>query len=145
MKPLSPRILIIDDDSLNCELIQLLLQFSNPEYEITSALTPDEGLSLAATQLFDLYVLDYRLKGATGIEICRDIRLTHADARIMFFTGEAREQERQEAIKAGADAYLIKPDDLKILPETVKQLMGTHQPPVRPSASLPSQRSGMSL
>jgi two-component system response regulator ArlR len=145
MKPLAPRILIIDDDSINCVLIQLLLQFPNPEYEITCVLTSREGLSLAATQRFDLYVLDYRLGATGGTEICRAIRRTHADARIMFFTGEARERERQEAIKAGADAYLIKPDDLKILPEIVKRLMGTHQPAVRPSASLQSQRSRISL
>jgi CheY-like chemotaxis protein len=131
MQPLSPRILVIDDDSLNCELIKLMLQFSNPHYEITCALTSEEGLSLASSQGFDLYLLDYRLRGMTGIEVCRTLRQTHADTPIMFFTGETHDHKRQEAVQAGADAYLIKPNDLKNLTETVKQLLGMDKPATR--------------
>jgi DNA-binding response OmpR family regulator len=52
----------------------------------------------------------------------------------MFFTGEARERERREAMQAGADAYLIKPNDLKKLAETVKQLLDIHNPATRQDA-----------
>ncbi|MDT5060500.1 MAG: hypothetical protein QOH63_959 [Acidobacteriota bacterium] len=136
MQPLSPRILIIDDDSTNCELIKLMLQISNPDYEITSVSTPEEGLRLAAARRFDLYVLDYRLREISGIEVCHALRHTHADTRIMFFTGEAHERERQEAMQAGADAYLVKPNNLKNLTETVKRLLGMHQPATMPGVPL---------
>lgn len=145
MKPLSPRILVIDDDENICELIQLMLQKSNPDYEITCALTPEEGLSLAATQGFDLYVLDYKLEGITGIEVCRTLRRTDADTRIMFFTGVAYDRERQEAMQAGADAYLIKPDHLKNLTETVKHLLGAHKPAAMRNIPLKSYRSELSI
>jgi CheY-like chemotaxis protein len=145
MKPRSPRILIIDDDGTNCELIQLMLQISNPDYEVTSVLTPEEGLRLAATQRFDLYVLDYRLRGLTGIEVCRTLRQTHADTRIMFFTGEAHERERQEAMQAGADAYLVKPDHLANLTETAARLLDAHKPAAMWKAPLKSYRPDVSI
>lgn len=140
----TPRILIIDDDSTNCELIELMLQMSNPAYEITCVLASVEGLRLAATQRFDLYILDYRLRGIGGIEVCRTLRRTHAHTRIMFFTGEAHNRERQEAMQAGADAYLVKPNDLRILTQTVKQLLGMHKPAIMQRVPLTAHRSEVS-
>lgn len=121
------RILCVDDDEDTSELINMMLQRSNAEYKITSVKTPDEALTLAATKEFDLYVLDYRYADTTGVEICRRIRQTDRDTPIMFFTGEAHAQERQMAIAAGANAYLIKPDDLDKLTDTVKLLLGAEK------------------
>jgi DNA-binding response OmpR family regulator len=127
MKSLSPRILIIDDDRDSSELIRLMLQYSNPSYEITSALSPEEGLREAAARRFDLYLLDYRFVGIHGVEVCRLLRQTDRETPIMFFTGEAQESVRQEALRAGADAYLLKPNHLKELAGTVARLLDVHQ------------------
>lgn len=144
MKPLSPRILIIDDDETVCELIELMLLRSNPHYEITCALTSDEGLRLATTQGFDLYMLDYRLRDISGLEVCHTLRQTHADTPIMFFTGETNHHERQKAMQAGADAYLIKPNNLKNLAETAERLLSTHKPAVMRSAQMNAYRQDVS-
>jgi OmpR-family two-component system manganese-sensing response regulator len=120
----SPRILIIDDDHDSSQLIEFMLRHSDPGYEISSVQTAEEGLRLAASQYFDLFLLDYRLPGMSGAEVCRAIRLTDAETPILFFTGAAYERERNEAMKAGANAYLVKPDDLKKLTETVRRLIG---------------------
>jgi two-component system alkaline phosphatase synthesis response regulator PhoP len=127
MKYPPTRILIIDDDRDSGELMQLMLQFSDASYEITCVLTPDEGLRLASAHRFDLYLLDCRFIGTDGVEVCRTLRQTDKETPIMFFTGEAQESVRQEALHAGADAYLIKPDDLNNLTETVKRLLGVHK------------------
>ncbi|MDX6269913.1 MAG: hypothetical protein QOD28_1136 [Acidobacteriota bacterium] len=124
----TPRILIVDDDPNSSELIELMLRYSDSEYEITSVRTPEAGLRLAAAQRFDLFLLDYRLPGMTGAEVCRRIRRTDAETPVMFFTGTAHERERREAMQAGANAYLVKPDDLKKLTETVKRLTGENIP-----------------
>ncbi len=121
------RILIIDHDTVTAELIQLMLQNSTIDCEITSVLSPDEGLRLAAAKRFDLYVLDYRLAAMTGVEVCRTLRLTDAETPIMFFTGEPNPEERQEAMAAGADDYLVKPDDIRKLTETVNRLLNKSQ------------------
>lgn len=142
---MKPRILIIDDDRNNCELIELLLQYSNPDYEITGVSSPGEGLKLAATQRFDLYVLDYRLKGINGIDVCRTLRGADAYARIMFFSGEEHERIRQEAMQAGADAYLVKPNHLKKLTETVKRLLGTQIHATMRSVPIKAHRPEVSI
>jgi DNA-binding response OmpR family regulator len=130
-----PRILIIDDDRDSCDLMQLMLQHSDASYEITSVLTPEEGLRLASARSFDLYLLDCRFIGISGVEVCRTLRQTDTETPIMFFTGEARESVRQEALRAGADAYLIKPDDLINLTGTVNRLLRLHKLAGRPSVA----------
>jgi two-component system alkaline phosphatase synthesis response regulator PhoP len=145
MLSLAPRILIVDDDRDSSELIELMLQYSNARYVITSVQTPEEGLRLAAMKRFDLFVLDYRLLGMNGVEVCRAIRRTDADTPIMFFTGAALERERREAMQAGANAYLIKPDDLKKLIGTVEDLLSGSKPADTRDAQPTAYRSRMSV
>ena len=121
------RILCVDDDADTSELINMMLQRSNVNYKITSVKTPDEALELATAKGFDLYVLDYRFPHMTGVEVCRLIRETGRHTPIMFFTGEAHERARQEAVSAGADAYLVKPTDLDKLTDTAKRLLGAEK------------------
>jgi len=128
MPSLTPRILIIDDDPISSELIEAMLQYSDTAYEITAVQTPEEGLRLAAAQRFDLFVLDYLLPGTNGAEVCRTIRRMDADTPVMFFSGAVYEHEQREAMQAGANDYLIKPDDLGKLTGTVKRLTGRSKP-----------------
>lgn len=144
MRTRRPHILCVDDDIDHCEMMQTMLRFSGADCEFTSVSTPEEGLRLAAAQRFDLYLLDYRFAHMTGVEMCRTLRRTDAVTPIIFFTGEAYEQERREALEAGADAYLIKPDDLKKLTATVKQLLGWHIPAATRGAPQGARRSDVS-
>ncbi|HEX8635858.1 MAG TPA: response regulator [Pyrinomonadaceae bacterium] len=144
MPPLASRILIVDDDRDSCELIEMMLRYTNTRYDVTSVQTAEEGLRLAATQRFDLFVLDYRLLGMNGADVCRTIRRTDADTPVMFFTGAAFEHERREAMQAGATAYLVKPGDLEKLIETVNDLLGGSNPTSTrdaPPAAYPSRVS----
>ena len=129
MTPPRLHILCVDDDADTAELVTIMLQRSNPEYEIRTVKTPDEALRLAATEEFDLYVLDYRFADMTGVEVGKKIRQADPDAWIMFFTGEAHEHERQEALDACADAYLVKPTDISKLCETASRLLCSGENP----------------
>jgi OmpR-family two-component system manganese-sensing response regulator len=102
----------------------MMLQSANHDYKIRSVKTPGEALRLAAAKEFDLYVLDYRFPDMTGIEVCKKIREIDPNTRIMFFTGEAHEHERQKMLDACANAYLVKPADIDKLTETAEQLLG---------------------
>jgi OmpR-family two-component system manganese-sensing response regulator len=142
----SPRILIIDADHDSTQLIELMLHYSDPGYEISSVHTPEEGLRLAASQSFDLFLLDYRLPGMSGAEVCRAIRRTDAETPILFFTGTAYERERREALKAGANAYLVKPGDLKKLTGTVQLLIsGSVSGSARKGVRAPAYLSNTSI
>lgn len=123
----NPRILCVDDNEDTSALISLMLQRSNPAYEITSVKSVTEALRLASPNEFDLYLLDYRYPEMTGVDLCRTIRQRDMHTPIMFFTGEAHERERQEAMNAGANAYLVKPTDLNKLTATAKHLLGAER------------------
>ncbi|MCA1555978.1 MAG: response regulator [Acidobacteria bacterium] len=138
------RILIIDDDPNSSELVGLMLQYSGVACESTCVQTPEEGLRLATAQRFDLYLLDYRLPGMSGAEVCRAIRRIDANTPVMFFTAAVYERDRREAMQAGANAYLVKPDDLKKLTETVKCLIGGSKLTAAQGVPLTAYQSGVS-
>lgn len=119
----SSRILIVDDDKDSCELLAVMLCQAHAQYIITSAETTEKALDLLSNQAFDLYILDYWLPVLTGIELCRKIRRTDKQTPIMFYTAMARAVDRDEAVASGANEYLVNPNDMDKLIETVERLL----------------------
>jgi CheY-like chemotaxis protein len=102
------RILYVDDHEDSSEMFKLLL--SDSDYEVHTARTVEEAMQLARTHEFDLYVLDKRLPDGSGMELCRLLNQFSPGVPCIFYTGDAYEIHRQEAMAAGADAYIAKPD-----------------------------------
>lgn len=119
----NPRILCVDDDQDSCELISLMLHLADSSYQVTTVSTARKLLDLIESQSFDLFLFDYALPEMTGIELCRRIRQTDSQTPILFYSAMAREIDRNAALAAGATEYLIKPNDLEKLTETVKRVL----------------------
>ena len=102
------RILCVDDHRDTSEMLQLLLAEEN--YEVHTAATMNEANALATEIEFDLFVLDKRLPDGTGIELCEILHVLKPDVPCIFYTGDAYEIHRHEAMEAGAAAYVAKPD-----------------------------------
>ena len=117
------RILCVEDDKDWCELLELMFEQTGENYQITTVSTVREALILTENISFDLYILDYALPDGTGIEICRKIRQTDQITPIMFYSAMARKIDVQAAIEAGANEYLIKPDDIDNFVKTAKHLL----------------------
>lgn len=82
-------------------------------FEVISATNGIDCLKLAKSgQHFDLYLLDHTFPDASGVTICESLRAFDSETPILFYSGRAMPQEKEAAIKAGAQDYLIKPDDL---------------------------------
>jgi DNA-binding response OmpR family regulator len=81
-----------------------------------------QALSLAASQEFDLYVLDKRLPDGSGLELCTKLNAITPQVPCIFYTGDAYEIHRVEAMAAGADAYVAKPD-IEGLIENINKLL----------------------
>lgn len=102
------RVLIIDDHKDTSDMLQLLL--GEETYTVKTAATMQEALDLAASEEFDLYVLDKRLPDGNGVELCATLNAITPGVPCIFYTGDAYEIHRVEAMAAGADAYVAKPD-----------------------------------
>lgn len=119
----SPRILYVDDDKDSRDMICLMLQLANANYQTIAVGTVTNALSSIAEQPFDIYIFDYKLPEMTGIELCKLIRQTDLKTPILIFSGMARDVDRENASAAGANSYLVKPNDLNIFTTTVKNLL----------------------
>ncbi|HLO00638.1 MAG TPA: response regulator, partial [Pyrinomonadaceae bacterium] len=102
------RVLFIDDHEDTSEMLKLLLK--DEDYEVKTAASMEEALNLATTQEFDLYVLDKHLPDGSGIDLCAKLNQLTPGVPCLFYTGDAYEIHRAEAMAAGADAYVAKPD-----------------------------------
>ena len=118
------RILCVDDHEDTSEMLKLLL--SQEDYEVVTAVRIEEALKLAETEEFDLYVLDKRLPDGSGIELCEKLSQVTPAVPCMFYTGDAYEIQRHEALAAGADGYVAKPD-IDGLIEGVRKLLAQRE------------------
>jgi DNA-binding response OmpR family regulator len=110
-------ILCVDDDKDTSAGLSILLELSG--YAVKIAGSVAEGLSLARSERFDLYLFDYNFADGTGIELCEKLRSFDRTTPIVFCSGEGREEERELADKVGAQAYLVKPVDPGVLLQTI--------------------------
>ena len=88
----------------------LALLLSQEDYEVVTATTAQEALTLAGNDPFDLYVLDKRLPDSDGLALCQQLTEVTPKVPCMFYSGDAYEVHRRQAIDAGAVAYVAKPD-----------------------------------
>ncbi len=114
------RILCIDDHEDTSEMLKLLL--IQEDYEVVTAVTMREALQVATSQEFDLYVFDKNLPDGNGLDLCRKLNEATPGVPCIFYTGDAYDVHRMEALAAGADAYVAKPD-IDGLIENVRRLL----------------------
>ena len=119
----APRILCVEDDKDSREMIQTLLRNAGKNYSVTAVGTGAEALSLNTKNPFDLYILDIWLPGMDGFELCRRIRERGSTKPIIFFSAMVRPDDRKYGLAAGANEFLVKPNDLDIFAETVERLL----------------------
>ena len=122
MRPTKRHILCVDDNDDTCSMLSVLL--GRAGYEVRTASGVAEALGLAEGGGFDLYLLDNRFADGTGLDLCRRIREFDGAAPVLFFSGLAQESDRRLGLDAGAQEYLIKPNDLGKLVETIAGLIG---------------------
>ena len=121
----TPRVLYIEDHEDTRELVTLVLE--QKSYEVVTGATIASGVAQAVSQDFDLYLLDSWLPDGSGLELCRKIREFDKVTPILFYSAAAYEIDRAEAIKSGAQAYLIKPSHPSELCNMVESLIESHR------------------
>ena len=118
------RALIVEDQADIRELIRMTLELE--DLEIHEAEDGDQGLESARALRPDLILLDVMMPGSVdGLEVCRRLRAdpVFKRTRVVMLTARAHDHDRQEGVRAGADAYLTKPFSPRQLLDVVNRLM----------------------
>jgi DNA-binding response OmpR family regulator len=121
MEEAKRRILCVEDDEDTCEMLTLALQLSG--YEVVSAHTFADAITKALTNQFDAYILDSRLPDGSGVDLCKEIREFNSDTPILFYSADAYPKEIEEAMSAGAQAYMVKPIDPLEVERNIRELI----------------------
>ena len=115
--PIAPRILLIEDDESDFALVrEMLTEIYGRSYELDWHKDDAGGFGTLLEQRHDVYLIDYRLGGRTGLELIREATARGCVAPMILLTSEHRPEVDFEAMKSGAVDYLIKdkvtPDQL---------------------------------
>jgi putative two-component system response regulator len=109
MEPTGRRILVVDDDPSVGAALEQILRMEG--YRVSRAWNGKAALESVATTRPDLILLDVRMPGVSGFEVCRQIKSDPATSLlpIVIVTGETEFEARMQAWDAGADDFLSKP------------------------------------
>ena len=110
------KVIIVEDVKLELKGTEEIIRTELPEAEIIgTAMNEGEFWCLIKKEVPDLLLLDLGLGGSTtiGVDICRQVRLTYPELRILIFTGEIlNERLWADVLKAGANGIILKTGEL---------------------------------
>lgn len=117
------RILIVDDNRVNIELLKAQLKPNN--YNIDTALDGEEALSKIARDRPDLVLLDLMMPKISGYEVCRSMKQNKETQFIPVIVITALQEldDKLKAIELGADDFLVKPFNKLELTTRIKSLL----------------------
>jgi two-component system, OmpR family, alkaline phosphatase synthesis response regulator PhoP len=104
---MSCRVLIVEDEPGLVLMLRDRLQSEG--YLVESAGDGESGLERATREPFDLIVLDVRLPGINGFDVCRDLRRRNVQTPVLMLTARDQLLDKVLGLKLGADDYLTKP------------------------------------
>ena len=114
------RVLIVEDDPELAGLLRDSLRAQR--IDPTLATTFADGRERAAAAAFDVIILDVRLPGGTGFELCAELRRHGATTPVLMLTALDAVDDRVRGLEAGADDYLTKPFAIRELLARLKAL-----------------------
>ena len=107
----SPVILLVDDNPDDREIyVRALGKIDEVNYRYAEAAGGESMLSYLAASTPDCVLLDYSLPGRNGLELLREVIIDHPFLPVVMMTGQGNENIAVQAIKAGAQHYLVKSD-----------------------------------
>lgn len=101
------KILVVEDEHKIANSIKKGLE--QESYAVDVAYDGTEGYDLAATEVYDVIILDILLPGFSGLEICKKLRNVGVQTPILILTAMGQLEDRVGGLNSGADDYLVKP------------------------------------
>jgi DNA-binding response OmpR family regulator len=101
------KILIVDDDAELRETVSILLE--REQFIPIQAVDGPSGLEKAFSTKPNLVIVDLRLPGLSGIEVCKQLRANRVTTPIIVLSAAADEVDKVLLLEVGADDYVVKP------------------------------------
>ena len=117
-------ILTIDDSTSMRQMVAFILQQAG--YDVVEAVDGVDGLAKASENKFTLSITDVNMPNMDGISLIKELRATsdYQFTPILLLTTESGKEIKQEARKAGATGWLVKPFAPDQLLSTIKKVIG---------------------
>jgi DNA-binding NtrC family response regulator len=122
---ISLKLLVIDDESQNCGLIESALE--QPGLEIFTSVDPEAGLALFQEKHPEIVLLDMVMPKISGMDLLEQIVTSNPGTEVILITGYYTTESAVEAIRKGAADYLTKPLDVCALRDRVSTLVNEHR------------------
>jgi len=118
------KILIVEDNPLDARIVKDLIE--NGGFKVTVASTGKEGVEKAIEIRPDLVILDLILPDINGFEVCRSIRKAKGmdETIVVILTIRDNPSDINEAFRAGADDFIMKPIVPEFLVRKIKLYLG---------------------
>jgi len=123
------KVLVVDDEPQILRALRLTL--SRAGYEVATAETGEDAITVAATTLPDAVILDLVLPGLSGIDVCRQLRVW-SGVPIVILSAVGDERGKVAALDAGADDYVTKPFGVEELLARLRASLRRTEPPSGP-------------
>jgi two-component system chemotaxis sensor kinase CheA len=119
------KVLVVDDSITTRTMEQSIL--ATQGYQVQTAVSGEDALEKSAAQRFDLIISDVEMPGINGFQLTRLLRATeeYRDTPIIVVSSLSRDEDKRQAMQAGAQAYIVKGAfDQGLLLDTVQMLIG---------------------
>lgn len=117
------RILVVDDDADVQKVVKRAAEAAS--FEVVQAFDGALGLHLATSERFDLVLLDINMPMMDGRDVLRKIKQnpTTADVPVLIYSGRIDQLDRVSGLELGADDYLEKPFDTRMLLRKISRMI----------------------
>jgi two-component system response regulator HydG len=119
LKDKKARVIVVDDDLGICSTMSLFLRLSG--YDVDVANTGKEAVEKSKTEIYDVALLDIRLPDIEGTKLLALLRETTPKMIKIMVTGFPAFENAVEALKFGADDYILKPVDPEELVKVIEK------------------------
>src|SRR6516165_10184747 len=126
---MNQRLLLIEDETTLSLLLRERLE--RERFSVETCTNGEQGLTFALKGGFDILLLDIKLLGRNGFDVCREVRRHGINVPILILTARGDVKDRVKGLNLGADDYLPKPFEVSELLARIWALLrrANKQPP----------------